>query len=400
MSSKKNCPKGQPCGYTCISKQDNCIQKLSPAAQQYAADIIARISGTYRGKGGGAGSASLNQQEVEALDANRQFLQNSSPKQIIEAAQRRGLAELAQSGYYDPAVDDLEVIADAVYNNLPGPMKTKLLNKGSLAAGEYYDPSTGGYGGPNEARARFLVRRYIEQNGRDLYTGQPLGSIIDADLEHIESIGQRSARGQKADEPDNIGFTSKAVNQRKAGYTMADFYAKVVDKEQAKAAQNPNYWADKQAQAAQKQATVNAVQQLAAATPKNQWDDQKIEQFSKINKYYYAAEAMLDPNQSDPTRAKNMSYTKPGVAGRNPRGQKLPVVVGLPITKALAEAHRNGDVDRVAELEKGLQKVLIAASTESAAKGGGNAVANIKKQGQNTLMLNEWDKVRKQLGIK
>lgn len=404
MSPRKpsKCPNSQPCGKWCISLKDNCLSKLSPKAQQYASDLILQLTGQPpRGKGGGAGSASLTEQEVEELAKNQSFLESSSPVEIINAATRKGLKELADTDYYDPAEDDLEAIADAIYNNLPDNVKLSLLNKGSLPPTEYYNPETGQHGPPNEERSRFLVKRYIEQNGRDLYTGLPLPSIIEADLEHIEGVNTRAAKGQKADEPDNIGFTTKSVNQRKRELPMKEFFKQKVAKEQKKAAKDPNYWANKQQSAAQRQNQVNSLKQLASIRPRDQWDDAEIDRYAKEKKYYYATNALLDENQTDPTRARRNNYTKGGAKGRanTTRGAQLPVGIGLPLTKELAKAHREKDQKKIEELERDFQTLLTKASQESSAKGGGNAEAKPKNQSKDTLMLNEWDNIRKKYNL-
>ena len=221
---KPKCVKSTPCGYSCIASDKSCQDELSPAALELAKRLIDQVAGGARTKAG-AGSASLTETEVKDLLANRDFLEKSTPAEIVARATKRGLSELAEDGGGPWTDEDLAKVTDAVWAALPTKSKTILKSKGSLAKGNYMNPETGEHDAANEPRAKFLLRRFIEQNGRDAYTGQPI-DILKADVEHIEPFG---VYGKQAERPDNLVFTSAAVNQRKAEKSMADFFKEQVD---------------------------------------------------------------------------------------------------------------------------------------------------------------------------
>ena len=65
-----------------------------------------------------------------------------------------------------------------------------------------------------------LTRRWMEQDGKDLYTGKKL-NFFEAELEHIRPI---AVLGQKeADKISNFGWIDRNVNQIKSDRTMKDF---------------------------------------------------------------------------------------------------------------------------------------------------------------------------------
>jgi hypothetical protein len=94
----------------------------------------------------------------------------------------------------------------------------------------------GGYGSD---RAKLMWKLYLEQGGRDAYTGLPM-DISDIELEHVKGFqsgtkppeGPASAKLQRAEERDtdkNYVLISKAVNNSKSELSMEEFYKKRVE---------------------------------------------------------------------------------------------------------------------------------------------------------------------------
>jgi hypothetical protein len=74
-------------------------------------------------------------------------------------------------------------------------------------------------------RKRMIARRFLEQEGKDLYTGLPLAKV-DAALEHIRPY---SSGYQQAEQVSNWGWISRVVNDKKEGTSMQEFYERHVD---------------------------------------------------------------------------------------------------------------------------------------------------------------------------
>lgn len=372
--TKPKCQGGTPCGDTCIAKGKNCLDDLDGPAKDLAVKLISIVSGeAKRDKGGGAGSASLNETEVTKLLENKDFLLNATPAEIVARAKERGLAELAEDGGGVWTDADLDKVTDAVWQALPTKTKTHLKNKGSLAKGNYFNPETGEHEGPNEPRARLLLKRFIEQNGRDAYTGEPI-SLTGSDLEHIEPFG---VYGKDAERADNFAFVSVSVNQRKAEKTFKQFFDEQVEPIADAASKDPEYWSKQGAKAAEAQAKRNAVDELLKEKSKDSWTDDDIESLG--SKYYYAARSMGHLLSYEKTRPRGVS------------GQTFSVAMGKPLAKAFAKAYREGDQARIDALEAARKQIVEAAKAESKEKKG-NAGA------KGGLMYNEYERLRSELG--
>lgn len=93
--------------------------------------------------------------------------------------------------------------------------------------------------GGSDWRKRELARRWLEQGGRDLYTGLPL-SKADAALEHIipYSTGHTIAENKA-----NWGWIDRGVNDHKTDLSMKDFFDRQVSPKLVKgqAAYNEEY---------------------------------------------------------------------------------------------------------------------------------------------------------------
>jgi hypothetical protein len=368
---KPKCVKSAPCGYSCIDSSLTCHETLSPSAAKLATALVEQITAGSRAKG--AGSSSLNEQEVSALLASRDFLQTATPAEVVARATKRGLTELAEDGGGPWSDEDLAKVTDAIWGALPAKAKSILKNKGSLASGNYMNPETGEHGPANEPRAKFLLRRFVEQNGRDAYTGLPL-DILKADVEHIEPFG---AIGKAAERPDNLVFTSPSVNQRKAEKSMGDFFKEQVQPVADAAKADPDYWGKQEAKAAESNSKKNAVDDLLKSKAKDSWTDDDVDQLG--SKYYYAGRALGHLLAYEKTRPRGVS------------GQTFNMKMGPPLAKAFAAAYRAGDQDRIKALEQARVSIVEAARAESKERKGNAGAAG-------GLMEQEYAKQQKLLG--
>jgi hypothetical protein len=89
-----------------------------------------------------------------------------------------------------------------------------------LTAGRVGLREDGTYGKGSEWRGKQLLRRYLEQDGKDIYTGLPI-SFSNAAMEHIQSYSR--VGHEKAERPENWGWTSQVINDLKAEHTFKKF---------------------------------------------------------------------------------------------------------------------------------------------------------------------------------
>lgn len=342
-TKKPNCTVGYGCGNACINQKETCVEEFGPEVADFIGKVVEQIGGGQRAKTE-AGSATISKEELTALmdPDNAKFLQSSTPKQIVDRAIKRGQDELG--------FQVTDKINEAVWAVLPTKAKTHLKAKGSLKKGQYLNPETGEHEGANTARGKALLKRYLQQNGRDAYTGQPIG-LLDSDLEHIEP---HSKNGNKAERLDNWAFTSQAANQQKAELSMKEFYETKVEPKAKAASEDPEFWKKEAEALAAKRKSKNAVQDLVDQTPKDAWTNDAIDNLGA--KYYYAPRAMGHP----------MSYN-PRVRGG---ARNLPKGVGAPLTKAFAKAYRDGDQEQVDRLEAFRAELKEVASKSGQDRGG------------------------------
>lgn len=182
------------------------LQNLTDVELANVAKNAAELIGQSRGRKVGA----MDWETIENLDKNRD--------RLLE-------------GFEDPSklTGNLRKVSDgeanAFYSLLPTNIKNNLKKAGSLNNDQYLQED-GSHGPPNEWRARQLAKRWLEQDGKDLYTGLPL-RLADADMEHI--IPHKTG-GNRSESLDNFGWVNYSTNSRKANKSMEDFLGKEVDK--------------------------------------------------------------------------------------------------------------------------------------------------------------------------
>ena len=75
------------------------------------------------------------------------------------------------------------------------------------------------HGSVSVVRGKALMKRWMEQNGKDGYSGLPL-TLNNADLEHIKPF---SLNGRNAEQPSNWLFVSRGLNNSKVDKDMVPF---------------------------------------------------------------------------------------------------------------------------------------------------------------------------------
>ena len=182
------------------------LDKLDDEQLANVAKNVAELIGSDRGRNVGE----MEWKSVKALDTNREKLMEGyeTPSKLTGKLKK---------------ISDEE--ADAFYSLLPSTMRSSLNKAGGLSNTEYLQED-GSHGKPTPWRGRQLAKRWLEQDGKDLYTGLPL-RLVDADMEHIipHKIGKN-----RSESLDNFGWVHYATNQRKSSDSMERFFSKKVDK--------------------------------------------------------------------------------------------------------------------------------------------------------------------------
>jgi hypothetical protein len=75
------------------------------------------------------------------------------------------------------------------------------------------------HGSNSTERGQVLLKRWMEQGGKDAYSGKPL-TLNNADLEHIKPF---SKNGRNAETPDNWLWISRGLNTSKGNKSMEEF---------------------------------------------------------------------------------------------------------------------------------------------------------------------------------
>ncbi|MDX1372607.1 MAG: hypothetical protein R3321_09050, partial [Nitrososphaeraceae archaeon] len=159
----------------------------------------------------GIGSASLSQKEVEQLMKYQKKLEKLF-KDPTEANQ------FNKDFYMDKGVITDEFV-ELLWDAMPSVYHNRLKSKGSVPEGSWWSPD-GLTLKPNNERGKLILKKFLQQDARDAYTGLPI-SLFNSDLEHIRPF---SMFGSKAENPDNICLTSKSVNQTKGDKTIRKFF--------------------------------------------------------------------------------------------------------------------------------------------------------------------------------
>jgi len=198
---------------------------------------------TFEGRtNSGAGKNNLGYADVQNLVANRDRLMEGYGDGSPEA-----IKKFVRSVRSQEVSDEF---IDASFELLPKKFKDSLKIKGKVTGDKYVsddkahdaihylgknDDGTAirGQVGNND-RAKLMWRIYLEQGGRDAYTGLPL-DIEAMDLEHVRGFNNSDdgkpgkEQFEQRENDDNFTLINSNVNQLKSNDSMEKFFAKHVD---------------------------------------------------------------------------------------------------------------------------------------------------------------------------
>jgi hypothetical protein len=190
----------------------------------------------------GAGKNNLGYADIQNLVANRDRLMtgygDGSPEQIEKFVRSVRSNEVSDE------------FVDASFEILPEAFKKSLSGKGQVTNDKYVsddkphkdihflgyneDGSVKRGAASNKDRAKLMWRIYLEQGGRDAYTGLPL-DIQAMDLEHVRGFtnkdGGKPGKKEFEERENDKNFTliNSNINQKKVDLSMKDFFEREVD---------------------------------------------------------------------------------------------------------------------------------------------------------------------------
>jgi len=198
---------------------------------------------SYEGRvNAGAGKNNLGYADVQNLMANRDRLiqgyGDGSPEQIKKFVDSVRTNEVSDE------------FVDVSFEVLPEVFKKSLKGKGQVTNDKYVSDDKAHkdihYLGKNDDgtirrgmastndRAKLMWRIYLEQSGRDAYTGLPL-DIQSMDLEHVRGFNNKDGgkpgkeEWEQRENNDNMTLINSNINQTKVDLSMKDFFEKKVD---------------------------------------------------------------------------------------------------------------------------------------------------------------------------
>jgi hypothetical protein len=198
---------------------------------------------TFEGRvNAGAGKNNLGYADVQNLMANRDRLLegygDGSPEQI-----KKFVDSVRSNKVSDEFIN-------ASFDILPDSFKKSLSGKGQVTNDKYVSDDKAHkdmhYLGRNEDgtvrrgaannkdRAKLMWRIYLEQGGRDAYTGLPL-DLQAMDLEHVRGFNNKDGgtpgkeEWEQRENDDNFTLINSNINQKKVDMSMKDFFEREVD---------------------------------------------------------------------------------------------------------------------------------------------------------------------------
>lgn len=198
---------------------------------------------TFEGRvNAGAGKNNLGYVDIQNLTANRDRLiegyGDGSPEQI-----KKFVNSVRSNKVSDEFVD-------ASFEVLPEAFKKSLSGKGQVTNDKYVsddkphkdmhylgkdeDGNVRRGAANNKDRAKLMWRIYLEQGGRDAYTGLPL-DIQAMDLEHVRGFNNKDdglpgkEEWEQRENDNNFTLINSNINQKKVDMSMKDFFEKEVD---------------------------------------------------------------------------------------------------------------------------------------------------------------------------
>ena len=187
------------------------FKKLTDAELESVASLGAKVideNQTYdsvrkQSSGYQYGHGTLSWSELEALKKNRSKLIAADKDPTLLTGSLRKVS--------DNEVEAFSKLTGVSYKDLGG---------AGLVAGRVGLREDGSYGKGSDWRGKQLLKRFLEQDGKDIYTGLPV-SLKNATMEHIQSyarVGPKEAESRK-----NWAWTSQALNDLKGKKTFETF---------------------------------------------------------------------------------------------------------------------------------------------------------------------------------
>ena len=198
---------------------------------------------TFEGRiNAGAGKNNLGYADVQNLMANRDRLMEGYGDGSPEA-----IKKFVRSVRSNEVSDEF---VDASFDVLPTAFQKSLAGKGQVTNDAYVSDDKAHkdihYLGKNEDgtirrgaasnkdRAKLMWRIYLEQGGRDAYTGLPL-DLQAMDLEHVRGFNNKDGgkpgkeEWEQRENDDNFTLINSNINQKKVDLSMRDFFEREVD---------------------------------------------------------------------------------------------------------------------------------------------------------------------------
>ena len=226
-----------------FAKFQDSLKNVPSAADRKSFVASMAHAKTFEGRvNAGAGKNNLGYADVQNLMANRDRLMegygDGSPEQIKKFVDSVRSKEVPDE------------FVDASFDVLPDVFKKSLSGKGQVTNDKYVsddkahkdihylgkntDGSIRRGAANNKDRAKHMWRIYLEQDGRDAYTGLPL-NIQAMDLEHVRGFNNKDGGNpgkeewEQRENDDNFTLINSNINQQKVDLSMKDFFEQRVD---------------------------------------------------------------------------------------------------------------------------------------------------------------------------
>ena len=189
----------------------------------------------------GAGKNNLGYADIQNLLSNKERLMagygDGSPEQI---------QKFVESVRSNKVSDDF---VDSSFDMLPEKFKKSLSGKGKVTADKYVsddkahkdihfqgwkpDGTARRGDASSKERAKLMWRIYLEQSGRDAYTGLPL-DLSAMDLEHVRGFNNKDGgkpgkeQWEQRENDNNFTLINSNINQKKTDLSMGDFFEREI----------------------------------------------------------------------------------------------------------------------------------------------------------------------------
>jgi hypothetical protein len=208
--------------------------KVTDAELEQVAELITSVAITPKQADRGAARV-MSYDEIKSIheSGNLQKLEeaakNSTKNGVFDPDAPGGMAEYVEKNIKKVEVSDK--VAELAYSMLPLKARNALNTAGSVSGeGQVYNgmdsdgkPVFGSEG--NKARGIMLVKRWMEQDGLDPFSGKFI-DIRAGEPEHLFSWSQARDNGGKGDQPGNLAIAAPQTNNSKAGKGVDDDFGK------------------------------------------------------------------------------------------------------------------------------------------------------------------------------